>query len=106
MRTAREVTWREIGLLILGACLLSVVMHWPLILHLGADIPKDLGDPLAQAYQMAWDGHALAHQPLHFFDANQFWPFGNTLAFSDALIGYAPVGLIGSGPTPPPFPST
>jgi hypothetical protein len=98
MRTAREITAREIGLLIAGACLVSIVMHWPLILHLGRDIPKDLGDPLAQAYQMAWDGHALAHQPLHFFDANQFWPFDDTLAFSDALIGYAPAALIGSGP--------
>jgi hypothetical protein len=98
MRTARQVTAREIGLLIVGACLLSIVMHWPLILNLGRDIPKDLGDPLAQAYQMAWDGHALVHQPLHFFDANQFWPFSDTLAFSDALIGYAPAAVFGSGP--------
>jgi hypothetical protein len=98
MRRAPEVTLREVGFLVVGACLVSVVMHWPLILHLGQDIPKDLGDPLAQAYQMAWDGHALVHQPLHFFDANQFWPFGDTLAFSDALIGYAPAALVGSGP--------
>jgi hypothetical protein len=98
MRRAPQVTPHELGTLIVGACLVAVIMHWPLILHLGHDIPKDLGDPLAQAYQMAWDGHALAHQPLHFFDANQFWPFGDTLAFSDALIGYAPAGLIGSGP--------
>jgi hypothetical protein len=97
MRAAPEVTKREIGVLIVAACLVSVIMHWPLILHLGRDIPKDLGDPLAQAYQMAWDGHALAHQPFHFFDANQFWPFGDTLAFSDALIGYTPAALIGSG---------
>jgi hypothetical protein len=98
MRRGPEVTLREVGLLIVSACLLAVIMHWPLVLHLGRDIPKDLGDPLAQAYQMAWDGHALVHQPLHFFDANQFWPFGDTLAFSDALIGYAPAGLIGDGP--------
>jgi hypothetical protein len=98
MRTAREVTGREIGLLIVGACLVSIVMHWPLILHLGRDIPKDVGDPLAQAYQIAWDGHALIHQPLHFFDANQFWPFGDSLAFSDALIGYAPAAVFGTGP--------
>jgi hypothetical protein len=98
MRWASEVTWREIGLLVLGACLVSIVMHWPLILNLGQDVPKDIGDPLAQAYQVAWDGHALIHQPLHFFDANQFWPFGDTLAFSDALIGYAPVAVFGSGP--------
>ncbi len=98
MSRAPEVTAREICALIVGVCLVAVIMHWPLILHLGRDIPKDLGDPLAQAYQMAWDGHALVHQPLHFFDANQFWPFGDTLAFSDALIGYTPAGLIGEGP--------
>src|SRR5947207_3549107 len=99
MRTAqRDVTARELLALVLGACLLSVVMNWPLVLHLGHDIPKDLGDPLAESWQVAWDGHALGHQPLHFFQSNQFWPFHDTLAFSDALIGYAPAGLLGSGP--------
>jgi hypothetical protein len=73
-------------------------MHWPLILNLGDDIPKDLGDPLTQAWQAAWGGHALGHQPLDFFQANQFWPVDDSLAYGDALIGYAPVGLFGSGP--------
>jgi hypothetical protein len=98
VRKASEVTIRELATVVSGACVVAVIMHWPLILNLGEAIPKDLGDPLAQAYQIAWDGHALANQPLHLFDANQFWPFGSTLAFSDALIGYAPAGLIGSGP--------
>ena len=93
-----ELGGRELLALVAGACLLSVIMHWPLILHLGETVPKDLGDPLPQAWQVAWGGHALAHQPLHFFESNQFWPFHDTLAFSDALIGYAPAGLIGSGP--------
>jgi hypothetical protein len=94
----RDVTARELLVLALGACVVSVVMTWPLVLHLGQDIPRDLGDPLAESWQLAWGGHALAHQPLHFFDSNQFWPFHDTLAFSDALVGYAPAGLIGSGP--------
>ena len=94
----RGVTGRELLWLALGACLLSVIMNWPLVLHLGETIPKDLGDPLPQSWQVAWGGHALAHQPLHFFQANQFWPFDDSLAFSDALIGYSPAGLIGSGP--------
>ena len=99
MRATRtEVTRRELVLLVIGACLLSVVMHWPLPLNLGDDVPKDLGDPLVQAWQVAWDGHALTNQPLDFFQANQFWPLGDSLAFSDALIGYAPAGLVGSGP--------
>jgi hypothetical protein len=93
-----RVTARELVALVAGACLLAVVMHWPLVLHLGENIPKDLGDPLPQSWQVAWDGHALGHQPLDFFQSNQFWPLEDTLAFSDALVGYAPAGLIGSGP--------
>jgi hypothetical protein len=95
---AGEVTLRELAILVAGSCLLAIVMNWPLVLHLGETIPKDLGDPLPQAWQIAWDGHALVHQPLHLFQANQFWPLHDTLAFSDALVGYAPAGLIGSGP--------
>ncbi len=57
-----------------GAMAVALVMHWPLPLHLGRDVPRDLGDPLPQAWQVAWDGHALLHQPLHFFQANVFWP--------------------------------
>ena len=89
---------REVGLAAVGACLLAIVMTWPLIWHLGATVPRDIGDPLAEAWQPAWGGHALLHQPLHFFDANRFWPTKYSLAFGDALIGYAPAGIIGSGP--------
>jgi hypothetical protein len=94
----REMTRREVGVAAIGACLLAIVMTWPLILHLGTTVPRDIGDPLAEAWQPAWGGHALLHQPLHFFDANRFWPLKDSLAFGDALIGYAPTGIIGSGP--------
>ncbi len=43
-------------------------------------------------------GTRSRRQPLDFFQSNQFWPLRDTLAFSDALIGYTPAGLIGSGP--------
>ncbi len=92
------MTARELLVAALAACLLAVVMHWPLVLHLGEWIPKDLGDPLPQSWQVAWGGHALLEQPLDFFQANQFWPVDDSLAFGDALIGYAPAGLIGDGP--------
>jgi hypothetical protein len=94
----RELSRGEVLLAALGACVLAIVMTWPLVLHLGTHVPRDLGDPLAQSWQPAWGGHALLHQPLDFFQANQFWPARDSLAFSDALVGYAPAGLIGSGP--------
>src|SRR4051795_12669913 len=89
---------REVIVAALGSAAAALLMHWPLPLHIGRDVPGDLGDPLPQAWQVAWGGHALAHQPLDFFQANVFWPLKNSLAFSDALAGYAPFGLIGSGP--------
>jgi hypothetical protein len=95
---SREITVRELLLAGAGAVLLAVVMHWPLPLHLGDTIPADLGDPLPQSWQVAWGGHALTEQPFEFFQSNQFWPEPDSLAFGDALIGYAPAGLIGEGP--------
>jgi hypothetical protein len=83
--------------LALGAIALAVAMFWPLVLHLGSDLPKDLGDPLSQAWQLAWGGHALVSRPLDFFQSNQFWPGRDTLALSDALVGYAPLAIPGHG---------
>ena len=80
-----------------SASRLALLMHWPLPLHIGSDVPKDLGDPLPQAWQIAWGGHALQHQPFDYWQSNMYWPLENSLAFSDALVGYAPFGLIGEG---------
>jgi hypothetical protein len=93
-----DVRRREVVIAAAGAIVAALAMHWPLPLYIGRDVPRDLGDPLPQAWQVAWDGHALLHQPLDFFQANIFWPLKNSLAFSDALLGYAPAGAIGSGP--------
>ena len=86
---------RETPLAALGGVVLAIVMTWPLALHLGSDIGKDLGDPLLQTWQVAWIGHALLDSPLDLWQANTFWPYTDTLAFSDALVGYAPAGLVG-----------
>lgn len=97
-RSSPQIRGREVALAALAGALLAIVLFWPLAARLGTDIPLDLGDPLPQSWQVAWGGHALATQPLDFFQSNQFWPLRDSLAFSDALIGYAPAGLIGSGP--------
>jgi hypothetical protein len=93
----RELSAREAGLAAVGGVALAIVMSWPLVLHLGSDIGKDLGDPLLQAWQVAWIGHALREAPLDLWQANTFWPYDDTLAFSDALVGYAPAGLLAQG---------
>ena len=90
-------TWFEGPLWLLGGLMLAVAATWPLIGSLSSVVPQDAGDPLAQAWQVAWGGHALVTQPLHLFEANGFFPATPSLAFSDSLLGYAPSGLVGDG---------
>ena len=70
---------------------------WPLVLHMSTRISPDLGDPVRTAWQVAYVGHAMLHNPLHLFDANVFYPHPLSLAFSDSLLGYGPAGFFGSG---------
>ncbi|WP_163567877.1 hypothetical protein [Fodinicola feengrottensis] len=89
---------RELFLVCLGALLVSAVLTWPTLLHPASTVPADLGDPLAQSYVVAWGGHALLTNPAGLWDASNFFPEHMTLAYSDSMLGYAPFGLIGSGP--------
>jgi hypothetical protein len=88
---------REVPLVALAGVLLAVLTTWPLVLHLPSRIEPDLGDPVRTAWQVAWVGHAMLHNPLHLFNANAFYPHPLSLAFSDSLLGYGPAAFFGSG---------
>jgi hypothetical protein len=88
---------REVAAACAAGIALALIATWPLVLHLGTRISPDLGDPVRTAWQLAWIGHALLHDPLHVFDSNAFYPQRHSLAFSDSLLGYGPAGLFGSG---------
>jgi hypothetical protein len=87
----------EIACAPIVAVILAVGMTWPIAIHARSEVAKDLGDPLFESWQVAWMGHALLHQPLHFFQANMFWPLPDSLAFSDPSVGYAPIGIFAMG---------
>lgn len=87
----------EVALVVLAGVALAVLTSWPLILHMPSRIAPDLGDPVRTAWQIAWVGHAMLHDPLHLFDANAFYPHPLSLAFSDSLLGYGPAAFFGSG---------
>src|SRR3954469_7372254 len=69
-------------------CLLTVVMTWPWVLHL-RDAVADRADPYTIAWTLWWDSHQTLHNPLHLFDANVFYPYHYTLAFSENDYGIA-----------------
>lgn len=68
--------------------LVAVLMTWPLATDLRHRLIS-WGDPVFQAWTMAWDVHAWTTNPLSVFDANVFYPYRNTLAYSDHLFGQA-----------------
>jgi len=87
----------EIAWVAVAGLLLAVLTSWPLVLHMSSRIAPDLGDPVRTAWQIAWVGHAMLHDPLHIFDSNAFYPHPLSLAFSDSLLGYGPAAFFGSG---------
>ena len=80
---------------------LALIVTWPLV-HDPVHRPVSWGDPVFQAWTLAWDVHAWRTDPLAVFDANIFYPYRNTLAYSDHLFGQAllvaPVLLISENP--------
>ncbi len=88
---------REVALACLGGLLLAMLATWPLVLHMGSRISPDLGDPVRTAWEIAWVGHAMLHNPGTLFDSNAFYPHPLSLAFSDSLLGYGPSAFFGSG---------
>ena len=66
--------------------LLTAVMTYPQVRHLGSAVSLDEGDALFSVWRLAWIAHQLPRDPLRLFDANIFYPEPGTLAFSDAVI--------------------
>ena len=68
---------------------LTLGMTYPLVLHLGDALPGDLGDPLLNAWILAWDADRLADGLRGLWQAPIFHPYPNTLAYSEHLLGIA-----------------
>lgn len=80
---------RAIGWLALGYLALTIVLAYPLPLHAGDHVLSPGTDTNLFVWTLAWDLHAIVHQPLAIFDANIFYPFTHVLAYSENLLGAA-----------------
>ena len=72
--------------------LLTGVMTYPLPLQAWDHI-ENYGDPLLNTWIVAWDVHQLMRDPLHLFQANNFHPYPNTLAYSENLLTTAVLSI-------------
>ena len=83
---ASPVTRREVGRSLAGHAVLVALMSWPLVLDLAHTGVMDRPDGRLNAWILAWDVHALGHEPWRLFQAPIFHPLPDTLAFSENLI--------------------
>lgn len=75
--------WNIVALLVFTAA--SLFMTWPYAMRLG-DATVAGFDPLLQIWLSEWIQHALMTDPRRLFDANIFYPFAQTLAYTDANV--------------------
>jgi hypothetical protein len=93
-----RVLGHEWTLTILAGVALSVVLNWRALTDPRHALPQDLADPSMAAYLIGWVGHALGHDATNLWHVNAFFPAPLGLAYGDPLLGYAPLGLVGTGP--------
>lgn len=84
---AQRPVLRE-SLILLAFIALTALATWPWLRH-PLDTVSDLGDPYNIAYTLWWDYHQTFHDPRHLFDATIFYPYRDTLAFSEHDYGIA-----------------
>ena len=65
---------------------ITLVWTWPLARGLTRDVPNDFGDPLLNAWILAWDA---THLGRGWWNANIFFPHPLALAYSEHLLAQA-----------------
>lgn len=83
----------KFGLVFLFFSLAACYITYPLVFHLG-DFITGFGDELLIVWIHNWVLHALSTNPISIFDANIYYPFSNTLAYSDTFFITSILGVI------------
>jgi hypothetical protein len=76
----------ELAVVTAGYTLLVVVMSWPLARDLVHTSAVYRPDGRLNAWILAWAGHALWHEPARLFQAPDFHPLPDALAFSENMV--------------------
>ncbi|MGZ4611963.1 MAG: hypothetical protein ACXV1K_02145 [Kineosporiaceae bacterium] len=85
----------EVALVVVACVVATMVSNLPQVTGLSTAVPGDLGDPLYFAWQMAWVGHQLPAHAGELWTTNAFLGAPDSLAFTDAVLGYLPVSWLG-----------
>src|SRR3954470_15173230 len=81
---------RPVLLAAAALAVLSCAYTWPLILHPASTVAHDRGDPLLVTWILWWSTHT-APLTTAWWNAPAFYPSPGVFAFSENLLGLAPV---------------
>ena len=79
-RFARPQT-TEATYVVAGFTAVTLLMTYPLLLSLSDALPSDLGDPLLNAWILAWDADRLLEGLRGVWQAPFFYPYPRTLTY-------------------------
>jgi hypothetical protein len=74
-----------------GFAVSAIPSTYPLVRHLRSGLPNDLGDPLLNSWILAWGSERIRFGLQDVWQAPNFFPYENTLAYSEHLLGIAAV---------------
>ena len=72
---------------------LTLIMMYPISVNPSGLKLGGGADPSLYVWTIGWGAHALTHAPWAAFDANIFFPFKHTLAFSENALGSAALAI-------------
>ena len=94
--------WREVLLVVVSFLAATLVLTLPVAAHPTRTLPSDLTDTLLNTWIIGWDADRLGHGLRGLWDAPIFFPYRDTLAFSENLFGLgfivAPVYWLSGNP--------
>ncbi len=89
--------WREFAAIAFLSILSAVAFTWPTLKDPFNTVPFDLVDPIYFIWTLSWPAYAIKNQVPDFWTTNAFGGEPDSLAYTDALVGYLPFGFFGDG---------
>lgn len=82
---------RAMAVAALGYSVIAIAYTWPLAIRLTNGVAHDLGDPLLNTWILWWSGTQAVPLTPAWWNAPAFYPLPGILAFSEHLLGLAPI---------------
>ena len=92
---------RKGALAFLAYGVITIVLTYPLVLHIATVLPNDAGDPSLNTWILWWNTQAMPFSSA-WWNAPAFYPAEGVLSFSENLLGLSlistPLSWLGAGP--------